>query len=91
MTELAADPSVFAQAVMGAVPQTLNELSQYRPEAAAVQTTPAAPHKQGALFNIPPLVCAQLGAATHRQKSELKVHDLVEVDSVLYFSLLPYQ
>ena len=31
VTELAADPSVFAQAVMGAVLHTLNDLSQYRP------------------------------------------------------------
>ena len=31
MTELAADPSVFAQVVMGAVAHWLNELSQYIP------------------------------------------------------------
>ena len=52
---------------------------------------PIPPHKQGAVFDVTPMVCVQSDAATHRQKSELKVHDLVEVDSVLYLRLLPCQ
>ena len=57
----------------------------------AVVQYPISPHKQGAVFDVAPLVCAQSGAATHRQKAELVVHDAVDVDSVLYLRLLPYQ
>ena len=51
---------------------------------------PAPPHKQGAVLYIAPLVCAQLGAATHRQKLELEEeeHDAVDVYSSLYNNLL---
>ena len=69
VTELVDDPSVVAQAAMGAVPHTFNKLSQNRPDATE-QKTPDAPHKQDAAFDVAPLVCAQLGAATHRQNSE---------------------
>ena len=57
-----------------------------------MQSTPVRPHKQASVFDVAPLVCVQSGAAMHRQKmenEEWKVHDAVEVDSVLYFSLLP--
>ena len=43
---------------------------------------------QVASFNVAPLVSVQSDAATHRQKLELVVHDAVEVDNVLYISLL---
>ena len=44
---------------------------------------PVPPHKQTSVFDVAPLVCVQSDAAMHRQKSELKVHDRVEVDFVL--------
>ena len=73
VTKLAEDPSVFSQLVIGAVAHWLIELSQYRPVATV---HPVPPHKQGALFDVAPLVCVQTGAATHRQKSELTMkHD----------------
>ena len=53
-----------------------------------MQRTPVPPHKQIAVFDVAPLVCVQSGAATHRQKLELKVHDRVEVNFVLKFRLL---
>ena len=56
-----------------------------------MQSTPVPPHEQASVFDVTPLVCVQSDAATHRQKSELKVHDRVEVDIVLYFRLLPCQ
>ena len=58
-----------------------------RPDA-AVQY-PISPHKQGAVFDVAPLVCAQSGAATHRQKEPYELHAAVELDTVLYFRLLP--
>ena len=39
------------------------------------------------MFDVAPLICEQSDAAMHRQKSEFKVHDAVEVDSVLYLRL----
>ena len=51
-----------------------------RPEAAV---HPVPPHKQASVFDVAPLVCVQSDAVTHRQKAELVVHDLVEVDRVL--------
>ena len=56
-----------------------------------MQNTPVLPQKQVLVFDVAPLVCVQSGAATHRQKSELKVHNLVEVDFALYFRLLSCQ
>ena len=72
------DPSTLAQGAP--FEQVLVEEVQKRPDA-AVQY-PISPHKQGAVFDVAPLVCAQSGAATHRQKLELE-QDAVEVDSVL--------
>ena len=75
---LSEDPSTLVQG--SPLEQVLVEEVQKRPDA-AVHNPP--PHKQGAVFDVAPLVCAQSGAATHRQKSELEEHDAVEVDSVL--------
>jgi len=47
-----------------------------------VQSIP--PHKHASVFDVAPLVCVQSDAVMHRQKSELEVHNAVEVDSVLY-------
>ena len=49
---------------------------------------PVPPHKHASVLDVAPLVCVQSDAAMHRQKSEEEVHDLVEVDSVLYLRLL---
>ena len=57
-----------------------------------MQSTPVPPHKQASVFDVAPLVCVQSDAAMHRQKSEkVESHNAVEVDSVLYLRLLPYQ
>ena len=64
----------------GGPEQKLMDLSQWRPEAVV---HPVPPHRQGAVFDVAPLVCVQSGAATHRQKTEEEVHDALEVDSVL--------
>ena len=60
------DPSTLAHG--SPLEQVLVGAVQKRPEA-AVQN-PVSPHKQGAVFDVAPLVCVQLGAATHRQKLE---------------------
>ena len=49
---------------------------------------PVSPHKQASVFDIARLVFMQSGAVTHRQKSELVVHDRMEEDSVLYLNSL---
>ena len=62
--------------------QVLVAATHKRPEAAV---HPVSPHKQASVFDVAPLVCVQSDAAMHRQKSALlKVHDAVEVDSLLY-------
>ena len=83
---LSEDPSTFVQG--SPLEQVLVEAVQKKPEAAV---HPVPPHKQVAVFDVAPLVCVQSVAAMHRQKSELLVHDAVEVDFVLYFRLLPCQ
>ena len=75
---LSANPLVFVQGPP--LEQVLVEELQKRPEAGV---HPVSPHKQGAVFDVIPLVCVQSGAAIHRQKFDWYVHDVVEVDFVL--------
>ena len=76
---LSEDPSTFVQG--SPLEHVLVEEVQNRPEAAV---HPVPPHKQVSMFDVAPLVCVQLDAAMHRQKSEPpEVHDVVEVDFVL--------
>jgi hypothetical protein len=56
VTELAADPSVFVQAVMGAVPHVLNELSQYMP---VKELHAAVPQEQSMVLSEDPSTLAQ--------------------------------
>ena len=58
VTELAEDPSVFAQAVMGAVPQALSELSQYMP-LKELQTAFSVPHEQSTVLSEVPSTLVQ--------------------------------
>ena len=52
VTELVADPSVFTQAVMGAVPHALSELSQYMP-LKELHTAAPVPQEQSMLSEDP--------------------------------------
>ena len=56
MTELAEDPSVFAQATIGAVAHWLNELSQYMP---LKELHAADPHLQSIVLSENPSTLAQ--------------------------------
>ena len=75
---LSEDPSTFVQ--RSPLEQVLAEAVQKRPEAAV---HPVPPHKHASVLDVAPLVCVQSGAAMHRQKLELEVHNAVEVDTVL--------
>ena len=56
VTELAADPSVFTQAVMGAVAHWLSELSQYMP---LKELHAAVPHTQSMVLSEDPSTLVQ--------------------------------
>ena len=62
VTELAADPSVFAQVVMGAVAHWLNELSQYIP---LKELHAAVPQEQSMVLSEDPSTLAQGAPLEH--------------------------
>ena len=64
MTELAADPSVLAQVVMGTVPHTLNELSQYMP-LSELQTALSVPQEQSMVLSEDPSTLVQGSPLEH--------------------------
>ena len=93
VTELAADPSVFVQAVMGAVPHALSELSQYMPlkelhaPVPHAQSTPVLSEDPSTLVQGSPL--EQVLVEEVQKRPEAAVHPVSPHRQVAVFDVTP--